>query len=445
MLSFVNQKAASQQTKNSISSNLNEKTSDLKHKLETNSNFNSISKKQSISNGSDEGLSITNPGLYDFSRIPIFPSSEARLQTKLKINAPGDKYEQEADKVAEQVMRMPEQTVQRKCDTGDKKKEMIQTKSRVNSGNVASSTLSNQIQSTRGSGQVMDANIRSFMEPRFGMDFSGVRIHADSQAVDMSQGINARAFTIGKDIYFNRGAYNPSTKQGNELLTHELAHVLQQRRLGGDMIQKKDDAKKKEASKKKDNVKTKVDVVTEHDFSKGKTEAKASITRSVEQEVTKGVTASASEKAISDSKALSAAVKVSDKKSGLYATGGIKAKDPADPAKPQTSTVYIKVGNSWKLFNSNLKLSTSSALEYAKDKGPKLSVDGKAVFFPNGVVSAELAASFALNPEGPSGSIKPGLTYRIIDSLSAKAGVSLDVDPNGKLSTKVGVGLVFSF
>jgi hypothetical protein len=146
----------------------------------------------------------------------------------LKINSPNDKYEQEADKVAEQVMRMPEQTVQRKCAKCNEEDEMIQTKSQGDSGKIATSGLMNQIQNTKGNGQMMDANTRSFMEPRFGMDFSKVKIHSDNRAAGMSQGINAKAFTVGQDIYFNNGAYSPGSVDGKKLLAHELTHVMQQ-------------------------------------------------------------------------------------------------------------------------------------------------------------------------------------------------------------------------
>ncbi len=188
-------------------------------------------------------------GSFDYGSISIFPNSKTPvrlnsqalpIQAKLTIGQPNDKYEQEADRVAEQVMRMPEQTVQRKCAKCDKEEEMIQTKSKGNSGSVASSALMNQIQKTRGGGQVMDTNTRSFMEPRFGMDFSGVRIHADNQAAGMSQGINAKAFTVGNDIYFNEGKYDPNSTSGKHLLAHELTHTAQQGRGASQKLIKKE-------------------------------------------------------------------------------------------------------------------------------------------------------------------------------------------------------------
>ncbi len=67
------------------------------------------------------------------------------------------------------------------------------------------------------------------MEPRFGTDFSNVKVHTDSSAVQMNQDIQAQAFTHGQDIYFNSGKYSPDTNEGKSLLAHELTHVVQQR------------------------------------------------------------------------------------------------------------------------------------------------------------------------------------------------------------------------
>lgn len=86
----------------------------------------------------------------------------------------------------------------------------------------------NEIMSNKGSGQRLDDNTRSFMEQRFGYDFSHVRLHTDSYAARKSNELNAEAFTIGRDVFFNAGRYEPSTTQGKRLLAHELTHVVQQ-------------------------------------------------------------------------------------------------------------------------------------------------------------------------------------------------------------------------
>lgn len=84
------------------------------------------------------------------------------------------------------------------------------------------------IGAARGSGNGMDHGTRAQMERAFGADFSGVRIHVDARADDMSQAIGARAFATGKDVFFRQGEYNPGSSSGRELLAHELTHVVQQ-------------------------------------------------------------------------------------------------------------------------------------------------------------------------------------------------------------------------
>ncbi len=245
------------QTCKSNSSFPNRALTQNEHRLEVFNNSNSIFNNQNSLDRVNEELSSDYSGLPDFCNISILPSGPIRIQTKLRINTPRDRYEQEAERVAEQVMRMPAKTIQRKCEKCGKEdaiqrtpmisvqrtcanceeeEEMLQTKPRGNLTNMASPALINQIQNTRGGGQVMDTSTRSFMEPRFGNDFSGVRIHVDSQSAKMNQEINARAFTIGSDIYFNRGAYSPGSVEGKKLLAHELTHVVQQR---SDKIQRK--------------------------------------------------------------------------------------------------------------------------------------------------------------------------------------------------------------
>lgn len=83
------------------------------------------------------------------------------------------------------------------------------------------------------SGQPLDAATRSFMEPRFGHDFSGVRVHTDSRAGESAQAVNAQAYTVGKDVVFAPGEYQPSTESGNAVLAHELSHVVQQDGVSG--------------------------------------------------------------------------------------------------------------------------------------------------------------------------------------------------------------------
>ncbi len=92
---------------------------------------------------------------------------------------------------------------------------------------VAAHTAS-RIAARRGSGSPMAGSTQHFMQAHFQRDFSGVRIHNDAEAHQISQQLNAQAFTLGRDIYFNSGRYNPNSREGQHLLAHELTHVVQQ-------------------------------------------------------------------------------------------------------------------------------------------------------------------------------------------------------------------------
>lgn len=81
-------------------------------------------------------------------------------------------------------------------------------------------------------GQPLDASTREFMESRFGHDFSQVRVHTDEQAVESAQAVNALAYTVGQDMVFGAGQYEPGLQDGKILLAHELTHVVQQRQAG---------------------------------------------------------------------------------------------------------------------------------------------------------------------------------------------------------------------
>ena len=100
----------------------------------------------------------------------------------------------------------------------------------------ATPKLEQSIQQARGGGQALDSKVRGQMEPTFGADFSGVRIHADTQADTLNRELNARAFTTGQDIFFRQDAYNPGNSSSRELIAHELTHVVQQ---NGDKVQRK--------------------------------------------------------------------------------------------------------------------------------------------------------------------------------------------------------------
>jgi len=108
----------------------------------------------------------------------------------------------------------------------------IQTKSLMrkssDGGYPAAPRFQSQLNSSKNSGSPLPGQTLASMNQAFGADFSTVRIHTGSQAAEMSQGIQAKAFTHGTDIYFNQGQYNPETSAGKRLLGHELTHVVQQ-------------------------------------------------------------------------------------------------------------------------------------------------------------------------------------------------------------------------
>ncbi len=187
------------------------------------------------------------------------------IQARLRHGTPNDIYEQEADRVADRVMRMPqrefapapasspsptnplaEQITPLVRRQPDEKDEEVQSKSllqrqeeeeeeepiqaRTNTGSTTNVTpdIESNINSLKGGGQPLSEPTRAFFEPRFGADFSHVRLHTDTNAAQTAQSINAKAFTTGKDIVFNSGQYSPETFSGKHLLAHELTHVVQQ-------------------------------------------------------------------------------------------------------------------------------------------------------------------------------------------------------------------------
>jgi hypothetical protein len=196
------------------------------------------------------------------------------FQAKLEVSQPGDPYEVEADRVADQVMRegtssdsasvgtgRVSRTIQRcsgcggeerrltdiltpsneetpphkcaKCEAEEKMRRAarltqwpLQRKDAdVNRG---VDTVSAVAAASQSSGEPLDTETRAFMEPRFGFDFGRVRIHADPHAAEAARYVNARAYTLGSDIVFASGEYTPSSTEGRRLLAHELTHVLQQ-------------------------------------------------------------------------------------------------------------------------------------------------------------------------------------------------------------------------
>ena len=147
----------------------------------------------------------------------------------LRVSRPNDPAESEADQIAERVMRMPvneaalggintnaaPQTIHPNCSSGS-------------GGAPVSNSISDKINSSRGGGSALDQSTRSFFEPRFGADLGGVRVHTGGHAAELSRDLSAKAFTVGSDIYFSEGQYQPNSQSGKDLLAHELTHFVQQ-------------------------------------------------------------------------------------------------------------------------------------------------------------------------------------------------------------------------
>jgi hypothetical protein len=144
------------------------------------------------------------------------------IQAKLTIGSPNGKYEQEADRMADQIVRMSKTRAQQPM------KEISQPKGVPAQSVSVSPHLEARIDAIRGNGQPLSESIRAFFEARFGYDFGQVRIHTNRRAAETAQMLKARAFVVGRDLVFGAGKYKPETPTGQRLLAHELTHVVQQ-------------------------------------------------------------------------------------------------------------------------------------------------------------------------------------------------------------------------
>lgn len=164
------------------------------------------------------------------------------VQRKLEIGAANDPLEAEADRVADQVMRMPDpaqssadspKVVRRKCTTCEEEDKKLHKKDHAQAGARGEAPLIVH-DVLRTPGQPLDAATRGFFEPRFDRDFSQVQVHTDAVAAASARDVGALAYATGTHIVFGAGRYSPRTADGRSLLAHELAHVVQQ---GGDAAQ----------------------------------------------------------------------------------------------------------------------------------------------------------------------------------------------------------------
>lgn len=189
--------------------------------------------------------------------VPEAPFFPPKVQPKLKVGEAGDQYEQEADQVADQVVQKintqaptaqnssastASPNIQRKpmFETEKEGEDKLQKKEKDSSPRImrkqatsggdegAPNNIESQLNTSKGSGQTLPKDTKSSMESAFSRDFSQVKVHTGNSAIQMNQDLNAKAFTHGSDIYFNKNEYNPSSASGQKLLAHELTHTVQQ-------------------------------------------------------------------------------------------------------------------------------------------------------------------------------------------------------------------------
>ncbi len=220
----------------------------------------------------------------------------AVLQAKLKIGRPNDRFEQEADRVADRIMgpswspamlgtnltrpdvqprvqrvcrqcqqeferpegaraknlcpscranllqrqtldeeEEPEELLQRQLvdeNEAEESEEILQTKANPGRAAAAPAHVAGAINGLKGSGRPLPDTTRTFFESRFGRDLGQVRVHTNRQAEQTARAVNARAFTVGQDVVLNTGEYAPETQTGQRLLAHQLPHVVQQAAAG---------------------------------------------------------------------------------------------------------------------------------------------------------------------------------------------------------------------
>lgn len=166
----------------------------------------------------------------------------------LEFDPPGSRHEREADRVADRVLRMsaPSDIGDRGASTVNEARPgpsghaegMLQREFAPASGQQLTAAPRSVNDTLRTPGRPLDTATRAFMEPRFGRDFSRVQVHTDAKAAESARAVNATAYTVGPDVVFAAGAFQPHIDSGRRLLAHELTHVVQQTRFGAARMQR---------------------------------------------------------------------------------------------------------------------------------------------------------------------------------------------------------------
>ncbi len=165
-------------------------------------------------------------------RAPVVVPVPPRVQAApMRVSSPHDAAEREAVSVARQVVQMPAPAAV--VATGAPRSPWVQRfaphiQRRGDGAPPLGAAAASEIAAARGGGAPLPPAVRTFMEPRLRADFSSVRVHTDARAAGLATQVQAQAFTVGGDIFFGRGRFQPESADGRELIAHELTHTLQQ-------------------------------------------------------------------------------------------------------------------------------------------------------------------------------------------------------------------------
>ena len=226
MRSFARQQTSTRDARSAGSTNCSKPSFAKNHSsLASVSVQSSVAKPMSLAASrfaSDEhAATLTTPVstrfIHDFSQTAVYPKSGLDLPAMRRVSRPGDRYEQEANRVASEVMRIPEPQA----------RSLTSYMQRTTTPDATGKNVPPMNDVRSSPGQPLDATTRAFFEPRFGNDLGDVRVFTDSSAARSAQQINARAYTAGRNVVFDNGEYAPNTSSGRALLAHELAHVVQ--------------------------------------------------------------------------------------------------------------------------------------------------------------------------------------------------------------------------
>jgi hypothetical protein len=168
----------------------------------------------------------------------VVVAQSGRIQAKLMVGSAYDPAERQADEVAHAVMRQlggasahePEEMAEGGATT---LRRAVLAPVGMDApigvdGGELSSDVASTIQSERGRGQALPDPVRAPFERAFATDLSGVRVHNDSRSSELNRAVSAKAFTIGSDIFLGAGQYRPNSRDGQQLLAHEVTHTIQQ-------------------------------------------------------------------------------------------------------------------------------------------------------------------------------------------------------------------------